>query len=114
MATKSPVAAESTPVADSSQAAATEAVDAGGAAPPVIVDADVDELDAAEPAPVAEEPAEIVDPAAYMIPMVHPDNGTCDLYETNEAGHLLVPALEAAAMIDHGFVVVDGEASQEA
>lgn len=41
-----------------------------------------------------------------LVEMVHPDNGTCDLYEVNEEGHLLVPATEVGAMQDHGFVTV--------
>ena len=42
-----------------------------------------------------------------LIPMTHPDNGTCDRYETNADGAILVPATEADAMFGHGFVVVD-------
>jgi hypothetical protein len=41
-----------------------------------------------------------------LIPMSHPDNGSCDRYETDKAGNLLVPANEAAAMFVHGFAVV--------
>ncbi|BCA57689.1 hypothetical protein [Sphingomonas sp. HMP6] len=40
------------------------------------------------------------------IAMSHPDGGTSDQYDTNHAGHILVPATEAAAMSALGFVVV--------
>lgn len=49
--------------------------------------------------------------AATLITMAHPDNGACDLYKTNKAGNLLVPASEAATMFDHGFVVVNNTAA---
>jgi hypothetical protein len=40
-----------------------------------------------------------------LIPMTHPDGGTCDRYEKNADGDILVPAIEAAAMFDHGFKI---------
>ena len=45
-----------------------------------------------------------------LIPMTHPDGGTCDRYGTDADGNILVPANEAAGMFDHGFTVVSSEA----
>lgn len=51
---------------------------------------------------------EPLDLALSIVPMSHPDGGTCDRYDTDEAGNILVPALEAASMFEHGFVVAEG------
>lgn len=48
-----------------------------------------------------------------LIPMTHPDGGTCDLYKSDASGCILVPAIEAAAMLEHGFVVA-GDAAPAA
>ena len=45
--------------------------------------------------------------AQTLIPMTNPNGGTCDLYDTDASGNILVPADQAPAMFDHGFVVVD-------
>jgi hypothetical protein len=51
---------------------------------------------------------EIAEINARPIPMQHVDgNGACDRYETNDAGHIMVPAAEAHLMLEHGFVVVE-------
>lgn len=44
--------------------------------------------------------------AASVIPMFHPDGGTCDAYESEDRDGvhvILVPANDAASMIEHGF-----------
>jgi hypothetical protein len=46
------------------------------------------------------------DLAATLIPMSHPNGGTCDRYESDADGNILVPASEAAAMFAFGFAVV--------
>lgn len=56
----------------------------------------------------------LADLAATLIPMTHPDGGTCDLYKSDKAGNILVPANEAALMQEHGFVVVDAPAPKGA
>lgn len=49
--------------------------------------------------------------AATLIPMSHPDGGTCDLYKTDKkTGFLMVPASAAADMASLGFVVADSGA----
>ena len=47
--------------------------------------------------------------ADLLIPMTHPDGGTCDLYEA-QGDAILVPAAEVPTMLDHGFVVTVGDA----
>lgn len=44
---------------------------------------------------------------AGLIRMRHPDNGSCDLYDTDADGNLLVPVADAGSMIEHGFAVVE-------
>lgn len=51
---------------------------------------------------------EPVDLALLVIPMTHPEGGTCDAYEVDEDGNILVPVAEAGLMIEHGFVPVEG------
>ena len=51
------------------------------------------------------EVAPDLDLGVYLVPMSHPDGGTCDLYETDDAGRILVPVLEVGVMQDHGFFV---------
>ena len=53
-------------------------------------------------------PAATTDAPVVLIPMRHPDGGTCDAYKADASGNVLVPADEAAVMLDHGFVVVPG------
>lgn len=86
------------PVAD-----ATVAVDAADAAD-----------DAADPVPPiepveGERSPEAAELGASLIPMAHPDGGTCDRYELDAAGNILVPADDVGAMIEHGFVPVPTE-----
>lgn len=51
---------------------------------------------------------ELAELNAGLIRMAHPDGGACDNYATDEAGNLLVPLTDAALMIEHGFVVLEG------
>jgi hypothetical protein len=44
------------------------------------------------------------------VAMRHPDGGSCDLYETDADGRLIVPAVDVPVMIEHGFVVAGDEA----
>lgn len=67
---------------------------------------------------VAEEIAGEVDPAiadlnAGLVAMTHPDGGTCDAYETDADGNMLVPASEIASMLDHGFITAVAHAACE-
>jgi hypothetical protein len=38
------------------------------------------------------------------IAMHHPDGGTCDSYDTEKGGHIMVPVADVASMADHGFL----------
>ena len=83
---------------------AEQPADEGQAAP---------EAEVAGDEPLAEESSEI-DPELLKInatlrPMVQADgsDGSCDLYESNKAGHIMVPASDVPAMLEHGFVLVD-------
>jgi hypothetical protein len=101
-------AADPAPVEAAVAAASpAEAVAAEAAAPAAeTADEDIE-------APAEEAPAEnIVDgfiDGDTLVPMSHPDNGSCDAYETDEAGRLLVPAIEVPGMLAHGFVVAAGD-----
>lgn len=71
-----------------------------------------DEATPQDPAEPSEQPGEpepheqpAIDLADAVIPMTHPDGGTCDRYEHDENGNILVPAIDAADMLGHGFVV---------
>jgi hypothetical protein len=57
----------------------------------------------------ADEP-EAIDWGAEILALEPPEGGgACDLYPTNKAGHSLVPAGEAAALLEHGFRVASGK-----
>jgi hypothetical protein len=79
--------------------------EADAEAPAAEVEGDVD---------AAAEEVELVDgvdPAiaelnACLVAMVHPEGGTCDLYESDKDGNILVPATEVASMVEHGFTTV--------
>jgi len=43
------------------------------------------------------------------VPMKHPDGGSCDLYEVDADGVMLVPANDVPLMVDHGFAIVTGD-----
>jgi hypothetical protein len=58
--------------------------------------------------PRAQEP-EAIDWGAEILALEPPEGGTCDLYPLNKAGHSLVPAGEAAALIEHGFRVASAK-----
>ena len=60
---------------------------------------------AADTGPVTEITPELAELNSGLIAMCHPDGGTCDLYGTDAAGNILVPADQAGSMIEHGFVV---------
>lgn len=123
---KKPAEAAAAPVAAPAQdpAAETPTVAAEPAAEPE--QAPADEAPAAAPeepaeaaaAPAADEQAEapaeenVVDgfiDGDTLVPMSHPDNGSCDAYETDKGGHLLVPAIEVPKMLSHGFTVAAGD-----
>ena len=76
-----------------------------------IVEEKEDATEAAEPFPMRDPKAEaeadalLAEQNATLIPMKHPDGGACDMYKTDKAGNILVPASEAASMQEHGFVV---------
>lgn len=61
---------------------------------------------AAQDAIDAEAARDLDEINAGLVAMVHPNGGTCDAYEVNEDGHVLVPATEIAILLDHGFVTV--------
>ncbi len=89
--------------------------DPTGLAETAAVVADVAAAEPEAPAPDTEveaaEEAEGVSPDlaalnAGLVPMLHPNGGTCDLYKQDKAGNILVPCTEIAAMAEHGFVTV--------
>lgn len=86
-----------------SKAAAAETPDVD----PQVNEAPAETTPAKTEAPVEPEGVDIAQiNAETFVQMIHPDGGTCDLYETNAQGHLLVPVLEIADMVSHGFAVV--------
>jgi hypothetical protein len=98
---------ETNPAAEQPEAAAEPAAEDPAADPAPESTTLADENAADEP---AVEGVDEVDPAltelnSGLIAMAHPDGGTCDAYETDADGNLLVPASDAASMIEHGFVL---------
>ncbi|MBC2668754.1 hypothetical protein ACFOON_15195 [Novosphingobium piscinae] len=103
------------PEALSAEVAATEpaADEAAPADPAPEAGAAVTEAEPAEDD--AAEDTSILDlNAATLIPMYHPEGGTCDAYASEErvvdgqtVTAVLVPADEAATLLAHGFVVAE-------
>lgn len=129
-------AAEAAPSEEQAAERSTQPPDAAPEAPAVgQTGAENAEADATE-SPVPEAPAEDAEPAPEDAPaeegdeavlsgpaapwtathflMTHPDGGTCDAFETDEAtGALLVPIGREGELFPHGFVV-SGETKIEA
>lgn len=91
-----------------------------GAAAPVTTEQPIEAaiVDAATPAPEAPEPiapdnaappeeagmTETNDVFGGLVPMMHPDGGSCDAFE-EVGGRIMVPAEMVDAMRSHGFSV---------
>lgn len=98
MASKSPAPADA-PEAIEEQAVEPDAID--------VAEQPEAEAPAVAPEAAGGEPVDIAEVNARPIPMRHSDgNGACDLYKQDGDGNILVPAVDAARMIEHGFVVV--------
>lgn len=91
---------------DADSAASTTAVPDAADGDQTTADATNGADDGAGDATGADDVLEPVDLAQVLIPMAHPDGGTADAYETDEAGNILVPAIEAGVMMEHGFLPV--------
>lgn len=78
---KAPTSGDAAQIADAIADAVVSAVD----------------IDAADEAPSNANPG--------FLPMIHPNNGSCDLYETDASGAYLVPYADIETMQSHGFVV---------
>jgi hypothetical protein len=102
----------SDPVDESQVADATTGADgtdaAAGEEPsldePADADAPTESVDGEEPE--TGEPTTEELNAATIVPMAHADGGTCDRYEQDEDGNILVPVEEISLMVEHGFAVV--------
>lgn len=97
-------------------ASAAAAADAPAVEPAPVIEEPQPEPEPApaEPEAPAEEPDADLDlaPASApegFFPMHHPDGGSCDAYETDADGYLLVPYADAGVMQSHGFAVVTAE-----
>lgn len=108
VAAEAPVSAETTSEAPAAPEAVKDAPEAAPAAPDEAPAADV-AAEAPEAAPTGEVDPAIADLNAGLIAMYHPDGGSCDLYGKGADGDILVPASEAASMIEHGFIVREAE-----
>ena len=88
------------PVGSDAVAEAPVAAPETESAPEASAEAEMDVNDASDEAIEGGDPATF----ATVVPMSHPDGGSCDLFEERD-GKLLVPSDMVETMASHGFVV---------